>query len=406
MTYDPYALIRGRKLAGSPTPPPPQRLYLYLLQRQPPMWPTTRVAVAILVAAVAATAAAERAGAVSYTVAVVSKAAEPVVSWQKPAANSRFYQPFNPSWIAASEGTGGTCGLIVRSQNCSAKPGTCVKCNGPGQQRSLISFAKQLTPACDGPTSSTLAPTFARTDQSTVVFQPSSDIDAHGTEDPRVALLPNGTYVMLYTAYGIQGSNNGSVLLSMATATDPTDASSWVRHGAVFPGKQGSKSGALVHRPDGPPHFLYWGDSTITVASCDNDDLRGFADIKPLIQPRPDHFDSKLVESGPPPFVLSDGNLFFLHNSANESLAYHPGWVVTNGTDPTQVLQRSEEPLLTPDEAWTIGAAPALCNVPSVVFLEAAHPTGNKDEFRVFFGGADTVIGTAVVSVGIDAGFN
>lgn len=45
-----------------------------------------------------------------------------------------------------------------------------------------------------------------------------------------------------------------------------------------------------------------------------------------------------------------------------------------------------------------IGKAPYTCNAPSVVFLEAAHPLGN-DRFRVFFGGADAVVGSAVIEV-------
>ena len=45
------------------------------------------------------------------------------------------------------------------------------------------------------------------------------------------------------------------------------------------------------------------------------------------------------------------------------------------------------------------GAHPSLCNVANVAFLEAAHPTEEKDTFRVYFGGADAVIGTAVIKV-------
>ena len=35
----------------------------------------------------------------------------------------------------------------------------------------------------------------------------------------------------------------------------------------------------------------------------------------------------------------------------------------------------------------------------NVAFIEAAHPTGETDTFRVYFGGADAVIGTAVIKV-------
>ena len=41
-------------------------------------------------------------------------------------------------------------------------------------------------------------------------------------------------------------------------------------------------------------------------------------------------------------------------------------------------------------EPWMAGTPPELVNVANVAFLEAAHPTGKTDEFRVYFGGADT----------------
>lgn len=40
-----------------------------------------------------------------------------------------------------------------------------------------------------------------------------------------------------------------------------------------------------------------------------------------------------------------------------------------------------------------------MCNVPEVIFLEAAYPLLEPDTFRVFFGGSDDVIGTAVIQV-------
>lgn len=46
-------------------------------------------------------------------------------------------------------------------------------------------------------------------------------------------------------------------------------------------------------------------------------------------------------------------------------------------------------------------AGPWTCNAPRVAFLEAAHATATADVFRVYFGGADSVIASAVVSVSI-----
>ncbi len=42
--------------------------------------------------------------------------------------------------------------------------------------------------------------------------------------------------------------------------------------------------------------------------------------------------------------------------------------------------------------------SPYTCNVPNVVFLEAAKPLGG-DLFEVYFGGADNTIGSAIVQV-------
>lgn len=72
--------------------------------------------------------------------------------------------------------------------------------------------------------------------------------------------------------------------------------------------------------------------------------------------------------------------------------------VILDGKDPTKIVSRASEALWLPDiRPWTEGVAPYTCNVANVSFLEAAHPTSTPDVFRVYFGGADAVIGTAVV---------
>ena len=73
-----------------------------------------------------------------------------------------------------------------------------------------------------------------------------------------------------------------------------------------------------------------------------------------FLSPRADHFDSRLVESGPPPLLLSNGDYLFIYNSAEKGwpedpkTAYHVGWVILDGKDPTIIKQRSEKPLMGP----------------------------------------------------------
>ncbi len=104
---------------------------------------------------------------------------------------------------------------------------------------------------------------------------------------------------------------------------------------------------------------------------------------------------------------LLNGNYLFFYNSARSGfpshkpgydLQYNVGWLILDGSDPSIILQRSEVPLLSPELAWEIGDKPYLGLVPRVVFLEAAKPLGD-DTFLVFYGGADSVIGAAKVSL-------
>ena len=223
----------------------------------------------------------------------------------------------------------------------------------------------------------------------------------YGTEDPRLTFDPSTSlYHLFYTCY----SSAIGPRLCHATTLDPTAPypGAWTRHGEVFPSAgPGTKSGALLIRP-APPHFLIWGAGVIHLAT--SDDLVNFTTVNDTyITPRGGAFDNELVEAGPSPMLLADGNYIFFHNSDNSTHAcYNADWSVISGADPRVVLQRAPAPLISPTQAWELGTAPAECNVPCVVFLEAAFPVlGQPNEFDVWYGGSDAVIGTARVKIDI-----
>jgi len=312
--------------------------------------------------------------------------------------SSTFSEVFNPSWIQASEGTNGKAGLLVRSQNCSGYgPGDCAACSGTGQNASYLAFAELLN------NDNVSTPEFASVDRDSIVFGPHDATDDKGTEDPRVAFDPTtGIYYLMYTCYNSgKAVNQSAVTLCLATSPNPASPDSWTRHGPVGFG-QDSKSAALLIREVGP-HFLYWGAGTIHMTSSSSLThwpSPGSPFITKTLWGNPN------VESGPPPMKLSTGDYVFFHNSWNaewpkqESPGYQPAWVVLNGSDPTQIIARAPGPLWSPSRAkWMEGKAPFACNMPTVAFLEAAHPTEQPDHFRVYFGGSDAVVGSAVVSV-------
>jgi hypothetical protein len=247
-----------------------------------------------------------------YQVSVVSKPALPVISFLQ--GQSAWPQSFNPAWVEASPATGGVSGLLVRSQNCTGwVPGQCQNCNVDGQHPltpwfpgSVISFAKARG---DG-----------SFEQPYLVFAPEENAptkETFGTEDPRLTFDPaSQLYHLFYTCYG------PPAILCHATSTDPTlpYPGAWHRFGAVFPGAWGSKSAALLLRPS-LPHYLIWGAGHISLAV--SNDLFNWTTVdEAYILPRQGFFDDLLVESGPSPLLLEDGNYIFFHNSMNTSKGY------------------------------------------------------------------------------------
>ena len=325
----------------------------------------------------------------NYNVTVLSRPSTTVISAVDKTAS--FSLVFNPSWIEPTASTGQKSGLLMRTQNCTMVPGAaCRFCGGSAADASVLTFGNQNA---DG--------SFDFVDASTVVFGPSGPTDSWGTEDPRVKYnSAGGLYYMFYTAY-----NGIDIYLSLATSPNPTVSTQWTRLGPVFPDKQGSKSGALLLRDSGPD-FLFWGDKAIRVCNSTNPTKWPADGGVVFLETRADYFDSQLVESGPPPLTLLNGDYIFFYNSAmlgwpsTPGSAYHPGWVILDRDDPTVIKQRSNVPLLTPEFAWELGDLPYTCNAPNVVFLEAAHRISEtEDLFQVYFGGADAVVGTAQVRV-------
>ena len=319
---------------------------------------------------------------------------QPVVSHQL--GTSAFAQAFNPSWIQASAGTRGKSGLLVRAQNCTSTPGVCIGCTGTGEKASYLAFAELQ----NDDNSST--PQFKPIGSESIVLGPHDATDDKGTEDPRVAFdEATGTYHLMYTCYNSgKATNQSAVTLCQAISTNPSSSTGWQRLGPVGFGPD-SKSGAMLIREEAP-HYLYWGAGIIHMTTS-NSLIKWASPGKPFITKT--LWNNTNVESGPPPLMLSTGDYVFFHNSWNDgwpkesSPGYQPAWVILSGDDPSQIIARAPEPLFSPQKAsWMAGKAPSDCNMPTVAFLEAAHPTDKPDSFRVYFGGSDAVVGSAIVS--------
>ena len=234
-------------------------------------------------------------------------------------------------------------------------------------------------------------------------------------EDPRIIYREEEQlYYMMYTKSDGRCTPNPCARLALATASNPLDAQSWEDHGQLWPdlaGFQWTKSGAVVVSDDlsQRPHMLIWSSwcqfkplwvSPLFMQVATSTNLRHWSIVpSPLMSKRglPDYldnrtFDSYVIESGPPPVRLSDGNLLFLYNGAREcptgkpdySRCYAMGWVVLDGDDPGRVVARvsADDPLLEPKLIWEVArrssaehliATKALCCTATARMLTVAE---------------------------------
>lgn len=254
-----------------------------------------------------------------------------------------------------------------------------------------------------------------------------------GIEDPRITETEDGTYVLTYTAF------NGTLArLCVATSKDLVK---WEKHGLAFgKAKNGlysnmwSKSGAIISKQTGDKitavkingkYWMYWGETDIYLATSDNlidwepvlkeektgkifrgyDKKTGNYDIhfdapkqylKTAVSIREGHFDSGLVEPGPPA-LLTDNGIFFIYNGSNNietgdknmaSGEYSVGQVMFDSKDPSSIIKRCESYFLRSErEDETTG------QMSDVMFVEAM--VHFKENWFIYYATGEAKIGVA-----------
>ena len=202
---------------------------------------------------------------------------------------------------------------------------------------------------------------------------PLYPLESRGCEDPR-AVKVGDTYYMTYTAW-----TGYSLGLALATSKDLIN---WTKHGIIIPD---TKAGAIYPEPVGGRYIMYFGDTNIWMATSE-DLLHWEVREEPVLRPRPDRFDSVLVEPGPAPVMTPDG-LLLIYNSSNGT-HYNAGQVLFDKEDPTRVIARTDEPFLSPELAWEKWG-----KVNQVVLAEGL--VRKDDTWYLYYGGADKCIGVA-----------
>lgn len=358
-----------------------------------------------------------------YTVRVDSHSPNPILS--KKDSPGKDCIIFNPSFIPASE-TFNRSGLLVR-QCCGST------CTGHGRRKldeertaehaERIGFAE--CKVVDG--------TCGRVNE-TFNLDPYAD-----TEDPR-AFFWEGWYYLFYYRY--PALNNQSCVgeqctVQMSKTRTPLNASSWIpittlpwhRNGCCLPAPKGEKTYCMWG--EGPGPFPGLGMSYTTDIDSgiferaswhvDGDTLNNascpLSEDKAWLLPLGANLSEIKLEAGTHLHKLHGGDVITFYAAATPGWVangnYTVGWLVLDGADPTRVLQRSSEHLLVPtfpyetlcegeDDCPFVGERKNVIFVSSAVELEKEYPNesgGMSTRFRLFFGGGDGNVGTAVVSV-------
>jgi predicted GH43/DUF377 family glycosyl hydrolase len=134
---------------------------------------------------------------------------------------------------------------------------------------------------------------------------------------------------------------------------------------------------------------MYQGDLDIHLHWSD-DGYNWTQNPEPVMSPRDGMFDSQLVESGPAPRMTDEG-ILLIYNSCDDHGDYHVGAALFDEDDPSTLLARTDEPLLSPTE--DIDTDRRHDHLENVVFCEGMVEL--DDTYILYFGSGDEVLSAA-----------
>jgi predicted GH43/DUF377 family glycosyl hydrolase len=217
------------------------------------------------------------------------------------------------------------------------------------------------------------------------VLVPDRDYDYHGCEDPRVVRF-DGVYYLTY------GGNWGHGYTCQCLATS-NDLVHWDKKGVVLEpppwGSQQVKAGVIVPEQIGGKYVMYFIGQKMawhpSIGMATSSDLIHWTALDhPVMQARPDHFDSLGVECGATPIVLPEG-ILLVYNGFDPVHVHKTGWVLFSKDDPSKVLKRCETPFIEPQFKYEIDGRHVFTFTEGAVFF--------KGLWRFYYGAADKWIG-------------
>lgn len=231
------------------------------------------------------------------------------------------------------------------------------------------------------------------------IYAPRTDFEAKngsptgnsGCEDPRLMLIDDELH-MCYTAYdGVREPHGAHTVLSK-DAFLARDWSAWSLPLSLTPPGISDKDLCLFpEKIDGKYVVIHRLDPNICLDMVD-----ALPPTKPvdrcieLMGPRPGMWDDQKIGAAGPPIRVGDQWLFIYHGVSRDKY-YRLGAALLDASG-TRVLARTVAPILEPVLDWE-----CIGQIGNVVFSCGA--VIREDTLYVYYGGADTAMGVATVSV-------
>lgn len=225
------------------------------------------------------------------------------------------------------------------------------------------------------------------------VYAPRESFEERGCEDPRLTRIGNTIY-LLYTAY--DGKNPWRVALSSISVKDFTAKrfEKWSKPQLTSPERVQDKDACLMPEKISKQYmFMHRIDPMLCTDFLDTLDFNKTRLTRciEIMGPRPGMWDSKKIGIAGPPIKTKAGWLLIYHG-VSKSSTYRLGMVLLDLKNPSLVISRSVDALLEPLEEYERKGM-----VPNAVFSCGAVARG--DTLFIYYGGADTVLGVAKVSI-------
>ena len=208
-----------------------------------------------------------------------------------------------------------------------------------------------------------------------------------GVEDPRITRVDDTIY-LTYVAF--DGCNPPRAALSSIPVKDflGKNWKKWATPKLISPPGMVNKSAVIFpEKINGKYVVLHRVYPNILVDVLDDLDF----DDKYLtghyfIPPRKRFWDSKKVGAGAPPMKTKDGWLLIYQSVGYQDPGrYKIGAMLLDKDDPTKVLYRTNNPIISPDESYENDGFKAGVVYPCGAVLK-------DDKLMVYYGGADTVV--------------